>query len=37
MTEQYLANDCNVCKREFNYLTHKFEICIYCMENKGAK
>lgn len=32
--ENYLATDCNKCKREFNYLVHKSNICIYC-EEKG--
>jgi hypothetical protein len=32
MTEQYLAQDCVDCGREFNYLSHKFDTCIYCQE-----
>jgi hypothetical protein len=32
MTEQYLAQDCVDCGREFNYLRHKFDTCIYCQE-----
>lgn len=30
--ENYLANDCTKCKREFNYLEHKSDICVYCEE-----
>lgn len=32
--EDYLASDCTKCKREFNYLEHKSDICIYCEETK---
>ena len=28
--EKYLANDCTICEREFNYLKHKSDICTYC-------
>ena len=28
--ENYLANDCDKCGREFNYLEHKSDTCIYC-------
>ena len=32
MEEKYLANDCIECGREFNYLVHKSDVCIYCEE-----
>jgi hypothetical protein len=32
--EKYLANDCTICGREFNYLKHKSDTCIYCEEDK---
>ena len=28
--EDYLANDCIKCGREFNYREHKSDTCIYC-------
>lgn len=30
--ESYLASDCTKCGREFNYLEHKADTCIYCEE-----
>ena len=32
--ENYLASDCTKCKREFNYLEHKSDICVYCEEDE---
>ena len=32
MSEEYLAQDCNKCGREFNCLVHKSDTCIYCEE-----
>jgi len=34
MMEKYLANDCTKCKREFNYLERKSDVCIYCEEGQ---
>ena len=30
--ENYLASDCTKCGREFNYLEHKADTCVYCEE-----
>jgi hypothetical protein len=32
--EEYLASDCDNCGREFNYLNHKWDICIICKEDE---
>ena len=34
MQEEYLAQDCNKCGREFNCLIHKSDTCIYCEEEQ---
>lgn len=34
MEEQYLAQDCNKCGREFNCLVHDSYTCIYCEEEQ---